>query len=120
MWCKTDAEKENRGPDGDVRIEGNSSSDAKSNGVRWYGHVSRRDDGNVLGKASEFEVRGTRKLGRPMKTWKTQVAKESKSFGLEKKDAMNRVRWRVGVREIAAGVNPATPVYMDKPGSKLD
>ena len=29
---------------------------------------------------------------------------------------MNRARWRVGVREIAAGVNPATPVY----GIKLD
>ena len=46
--------------------------------------------------------------------------KESKSVGLEKKGAMNRVRWRVGVREIAARVNPATPVYGDKPGSKLD
>ena len=44
----------------------------------------------------------------------------SKSVGLEKKDAMNRARWRVGVREIAAGVDPATPVYGDKPGSKLD
>ena len=30
MWCKTDGEKENRGLDGDVRIEGNSSSDSKS------------------------------------------------------------------------------------------
>ena len=29
MWCKTDGEKENTGPDGDVRIEGNSSSDGK-------------------------------------------------------------------------------------------
>ena len=44
-----------------------------------------------------------------------QKEKESKSIGLEKKDAMNRVRWRMGVREIAAGVNPATPVYGDKP-----
>ena len=33
---------------------------------------------------------------------------------MEEKDAMNR-RWRVGVREIAAGVNPASPVYGDKP-----
>ena len=49
-----------------------------------------------------------------------QVEKESKSVGLEKKDAINWARWRVGVREIAAGVNPATPVYGDKPGSKLD
>ena len=32
---------------------------------------------------------------------KTQVEKESKSVGLEKEDAMNRARWRVGVRKIA-------------------
>ena len=43
------------------------------------------------------------------------MEKESKSVGLEKKDAMNRARWRVGVREIAAGVNPATLIYGDKP-----
>ena len=48
-------------------------------------------------------MKGKRKQGRPKKTWKTQV-EESKSVGLEKKDAMNRARWRVGVREIAAKV----------------
>ena len=38
------------------------------------------------------------------------MEKERKTVGLEKKDAMNRARWRVGVGEIAAkvGVNPAT------------
>ena len=72
----------------------------KANGVRWYGHVLRRDDGHVLRKALEFEVKGKRKRGRPKMTWKTQVEKESKSVGLEKKDAMNQVRWRVGVRKI--------------------
>ena len=93
---------------------------AKANGARWYGHVLRKDDGHALRKALEFQVRGKRKPGRPKKTWKTQVEKESKSVGLEKKDAMNRARWRVGVKKICAGVNPATPVYGDKPGSKLD
>ena len=34
---------------------------AKANGVRWYAHVLRRDDGHVLRKALEFEVRGKRK-----------------------------------------------------------
>ena len=29
---------------------------AKANGVRWYGHVLRRDDGHVLRKALEFEA----------------------------------------------------------------
>jgi len=37
--------------------------------VRWYGHVLRRDDGHVLRKALEFEVRGKRKPGQPKKTW---------------------------------------------------
>ena len=29
MWCKTDGEKEDRGPNGDVGIEGNSGLDGK-------------------------------------------------------------------------------------------
>ena len=51
----------------------------KANGVRWYGHVLRREDGHVLRKAVEFEVKGKRKRGRPKKMWKVQVEKESKS-----------------------------------------
>ena len=45
-----------------------------------------------------------KKRGRPKKTWKTQVEKESKSVGLEKEDALNRARWRAGVGEIAGKV----------------
>jgi len=52
----------------------------------------RRDDGHILRKALEFEVRGKRKPGRPKKMWKMQVERESKSVGLEKKDPMNRAR----------------------------
>ena len=62
---------------------------AKVNGMRWYGHVLKRDDGRVLRKALEFEVKSNWKQGQPKKTWKTQVEKESKSVGLKKKDAMN-------------------------------
>ena len=34
---------------------------AKASGVKWYGHVLRRDDGHVLRKALEFEVKGEKK-----------------------------------------------------------
>ena len=34
---------------------------AKANGVRLYGHVLRRDNGHVLRKALEFEVKTTTK-----------------------------------------------------------
>jgi len=68
VWCKTDGEKENRGPDGDVRIVGNSSSDDKGEWSEMVQHVLWRDDRQVLRKALEFEVRGKRKPGRPKKT----------------------------------------------------
>ena len=61
---------------------------AKANGVRWYGNVLRRDDGHVLRKALEFEVKGKRKCGQPKKTWKTRVENESKNVGLEE-DTLN-------------------------------
>ena len=41
---------------------------AKANGIRWYGHVLKRDDGHVLRRALEFEVGGTRRGERPKKT----------------------------------------------------
>ena len=68
MWCKTDGEKEERGPNGDVGIEGNSGSDGKGEWSEMDGHVLRRDDTHFLRKALEFEVKGKRKRGRPKKT----------------------------------------------------
>ena len=40
----------------------------KANGLRWYGHVLRKNDGYVLRKGLEFKVKGKRKRGRPKKT----------------------------------------------------
>ena len=41
---------------------------ATANGVRWYGHVLRRDDDSVLRVAMDLEVSGKRKQGRSKKT----------------------------------------------------
>ena len=63
---------------------------AKANAVRWYGHVLRREDSDVLKKALNFSVNGKRKRGRPKMTWRRRVEEEIHSIGLEKKDAINR------------------------------
>ena len=45
-------------------------------------------------------MKGKRKQGRPKKGWKKQVEKDSKSVGLEKKDALSEME--TGVRKIPA------------------
>ena len=46
-----------------LRLKETVVQKAKANGVRWYGHVLRRDNGHFLKKAFEFEVKGKRKRG---------------------------------------------------------
>ena len=76
---------------------------ASANGVRWYGHVLRRDDDSVLRVAPNLEVSGKRNRGRPKKTWKKQVQEETEKIGL-KEDTQRRDKCRDGVRAIAEGM----------------
>ena len=41
---------------------------AKANRVRWYGHVIKKYDNNILKKAMMIEVNGKRKRERPKLT----------------------------------------------------
>ena len=82
---------------------------AKANGVRWYGHVVRRDDESILKKAMIFQVNGPRKRGRPKQTWKKQVEENIKEIGLRVEEATDRARWREGVRAIAEGMRCIPP-----------
>ena len=77
---------------------------AKANGVRWYGHVLRRDDDNILKRAVMLEVNGKRKRERPKLTWRRQVEESVKKVGLKIEEAGNQTRCREGVRAIAEGM----------------
>ena len=44
---------------------------ARACGVRWYGHVLRRDNSDALRRALDFEVAGKRGRGQPNMTWKS-------------------------------------------------
>ena len=59
---------------------------AKANAVRWYGHVIKRDDDNIL-KAMMMQVNGKRKRGRPKMTWRRQVEESVKKVGLKIEEA---------------------------------
>ena len=84
--------------------------------MRWYGHVLRKEDENVIVKALNFEVSGSRGRGRPKQTWKKQVENEMKKNGLVKEDACNRTKWQGVVKTIR---NPANFVDGDYTGSNM-
>ena len=65
---------------------------ARASGVRWYGHVLRRDMmSDEVVRALYFEV----VLERPNMPWKRQV-----EIGLKKEDATDRTKWCNGVYEL--------------------
>ena len=74
------------------------------NSVRWYGHALRREDGHVLRRALDFEVDGQRKKGKLKRAWKKLVEEESVKIGLRMEDVFCRLKWSVGVNQIAAGL----------------
>ena len=73
----------------------------RASGVRWYGHVLRRNYGDVLRRALDFEVAGRRGRGRPNMTWKRQLEEYINQIGLKRKDAIDRVKWRNDVYELS-------------------
>ena len=74
---------------------------ARASGVRWYGHVVRKDNGDVLRRALDFKVAERRGHGRPNMTWKSQVEEYINQIGLKREDAIDRVKWRNGVYELS-------------------
>jgi len=47
------------------------------NRLRWYGHVLRKGDNDWVKKCTEHEVEGARPRGRPKKSWREILEKES-------------------------------------------
>ena len=74
---------------------------ARANGLRLYGHVLRRDNGDVLRRALDFEVAGTRGHERPNMTWKRQVEEHTNQIERKREKANGRVKRRNSVYELS-------------------
>ena len=62
--------------------------------MRWYGHVSRKEDESMLEKALKFEVNGSRGRRISKQTRKNQEENEMKKNGLVKENVCDRTKWR--------------------------
>ena len=74
---------------------------SNANGVRWYGHVLRKDRNNFMRGAIDFRVKGEGKVGRPIKTWLRAVIEQSRKVGQNEIDANSCPRWRLWLDTIS-------------------
>ena len=64
------------------------------NRLKWYGHVLQKEDTDWVTKYMEYKVEGSRPRGRPKRTWREVVQKDSQVRILNREDAMDRSRWK--------------------------
>ena len=62
--------------------------------LRWFGHVQRRDADNVTFRVMNLAIPGTRRRGRPKKTWYQQIKDDMTGVGVTQDVALDRKEWR--------------------------
>ena len=73
---------------------------ARASGVRWHGHVLRRDNGHVMRRVLEFKVAGRREHEQPNMTRKRQVEEYINQIGLKKEDTITRMEWHDSIYKL--------------------
>ena len=118
LWCKTIGEKEDRGPNGDVGIEGNSGSNSKDEWSEMVWACVEKGWWVCFEKSVGVWSEGQEEV------WMTKEDVEEGEQecwlgegGCLESSERESGRWRDCCY---SGVNPTAPVYGDKSGSKLD
>ena len=62
--------------------------------LRWFGHVQRRDADNVTRTVMNLAIPGTRRRGRPKKTWNQHLKDDMTAVGVTQDMALDRTEWR--------------------------
>ena len=88
MWSTAQRQKKIYGLDVHLRLSETIDQCAMANSVCWHGHVLRREDGHIIRKALNFEVKGHRKKTKLKMTWKKQAEEESVKVDLRMEDAL--------------------------------
>ena len=66
----------------------------RQKGLRWFGHIARRDEDVEIKKVFELNIEGRKKRGRPVKRWIDVVEEDMKKRGVFQQDAGDREGWR--------------------------
>ena len=62
--------------------------------MRWYRHVVRKGERDVVRRAMDCPVMGKRNRGRQRRRWRDGVETRLKEWGVRREDTLDRKRWR--------------------------
>ena len=62
----------------------------RSGRLRWYGHVMRKADEDMVKKCMEYRVEERRPVGRPRRTWLESVEVDIAELEIDKDDVHDR------------------------------
>ena len=74
--------------------------------LRWYGHVERMDKENPVRQVRLINVNGTRRKGRPRKTWQQLVRTDLDQLNLEPGLSQDRETWKRATKIKSQTVRP--------------
>lgn len=74
-------------------------AEVKSRRLRWFGHISRREEDSTTRNVLDRNPEGRRPRGRPKLRWKDQVQKDVRRLGRSENDTKDRDIWRQCVGE---------------------
>ena len=66
-------------------------------GLRWFGHVERKEVDDWVSACRNLKVAGSRGRSRPRVTWRVWLDGKVKDMGLRPGMAMDREKWRCGI-----------------------
>ena len=62
--------------------------------LRWFGHVKRREESNILKRVYDLDIGGRRPVGRPKKTWRKVVEEDMRTLNITEEAVEDRQRWK--------------------------
>ena len=62
--------------------------------LRWFGHVKRREENNILKRVYDLDIGGRRPVGRPKKTWRKVVEEDMRTLNITEEAVEDWQRWK--------------------------
>ena len=74
-------------------------NEIRSRRLRWFGHVKRKEGGNLIEGVLNKNLNVSSPRGRPTKKWHQNIEEDLRAWDLDEELALNRDKWRKEIKK---------------------